>query len=221
MFYIDASAQTNFSSGYLTIPEVVDFFGSIGFRCIIVADSLYQNVFHSRSLSIFPKASLSEALLPIYFKLLNFESIRSFNKYKMTLIPGVSLILKSKKNRSSHRLVLLGANKKIQFDSIYRDVISESKSKGLKTLLIYQNRACFNYEFFKEKIDLKSDSSIIISKLNFKKNLHSKFLSYVSDIAPFLDSFLGMRNEFYTHNSFYSMDSFNIIDNIWDYHRIS
>ncbi len=116
MMLADFHVHSTFSDGKLTIPAVIDLFGSRGFGAIAITDHVGE------SQTLIGKAaghlglSLTPATFPIYFEILKTEIERAWDQYRMVVIPGLELSKNSISNHRSAHILALGISKYIGAD---------------------------------------------------------------------------------------------------------
>lgn len=99
--------HSTFSDGKLTIPELVDLYGSRGFGAIAITDHLCENRTLVGKAAAILGRTLTPATYPLYVEILKSEAQRAWKKYRMVVIPGFELTQNSALNsRSSHVLGL-------------------------------------------------------------------------------------------------------------------
>lgn len=125
MFLADLHVHSNFSDGEMTIPELVDFYGSRGFGCIAITDHICETStplgFAARLLNI----TLSAETFPAYMNTLREEIERAWDQYKMVVLAGFELSKNSFLNHRSAHILGLGIN---QFVDAAGDVVSLSRA---------------------------------------------------------------------------------------------
>lgn len=104
----DFHMHSTFSDGKLSIPELVDMHGRLGFGAIAITDHLCEDV------SVIGRAagalgrSLTPATFPLYREILRSEAERAWDQYRMVLLPGFELTQNSLNNHRSAHLLALG-----------------------------------------------------------------------------------------------------------------
>ncbi len=89
MFLADLHIHSTFSDGKLTIPEIVDLYGSCGFGAIAITDHLREaGTLFGRAARYLEK-TLTLSTFPLYQAILSSEAERAWKQYRMVLIPGV------------------------------------------------------------------------------------------------------------------------------------
>ncbi len=106
-FLSDFHVHSTFSDGKLTVPEVVDFYGSRGFGAIAITDhACDSHPLLGRGARWLDK-TLTPATFPIYQAILESERLRAWVRYRMLVIPGIELTRNALTNdRSCHMLGL-------------------------------------------------------------------------------------------------------------------
>jgi predicted metal-dependent phosphoesterase TrpH len=126
----DFHMHSTFSDGKLSIPELVDLFGSRGFGAIAITDHLCE------SKSIIGKAAryigntLTPATFPLYTEILKSEAERAWKQYRLVVIPGFELTKNSASNHRSAHMLALGVTEWIDADGDPADLARAIRSKG-------------------------------------------------------------------------------------------
>lgn len=108
MILSDFHIHSTFSDGKLTIPEIVDFYGSRGFGSIAVTDHLCeQDSFMGRAAKYLGR-SLTLGTFPFYMELLKSEAERAWKTYRMVVLPGVEITKNSFSRYDTTHIVALG-----------------------------------------------------------------------------------------------------------------
>jgi len=89
MLLCDFHIHTNYSDGKLSVPEVVDFYGRLGFDCICVTDHLADPRRLIGKLARLSNMTVSESQLDEYFDVLARERVRAWRKYNMLVLTGI------------------------------------------------------------------------------------------------------------------------------------
>jgi hypothetical protein len=101
----DLHMHSTFSDGKLTIPELVDLFGSRGFGVIAITDHLCEDVTAIGKAARYLGRTLTPASFPLYTEILKSEAERAWKQYRMVVLPGFELTQNSVSNhRSAHML---------------------------------------------------------------------------------------------------------------------
>jgi len=107
MMLADFHMHSTFSDGKLTIPELVDLFGSQGFGAIAITDHLCEAESFIGKAARYIGHTLTPATFPLYSEILKSEATRAWKKYRMVVMPGMELSKNSISNsRSAHILAL-------------------------------------------------------------------------------------------------------------------
>jgi hypothetical protein len=113
MFLGDFHIHSNFSDGRLSIPEIVDAFGSRGFGAIAITDHVCDPEKGLGKASAYLGCSLTEATFPLYREILRTETERAWDQYGMRLISGIELTKNSLFNHRSAHVLALGVHELI------------------------------------------------------------------------------------------------------------
>ncbi len=108
MFLADLHVHSNYSDGSLTIPQLVDMYGRLGFGAIAVTDHICeQNTFLGLAARYLEKTLTAETFA-LYQAELERERVRAWSEYGMVLIPGIELTKNSFRYRRSAHILGLG-----------------------------------------------------------------------------------------------------------------
>ncbi len=105
MLLCDFHIHTNYSDGKLSVPEVVDFYGRLGFDCICVTDHLADPRRLIGKLARLSNMTVSETQLDEYFDVLARERVRAWRKYKMLVLTGIEFNKDGYTKKSSAHLL--------------------------------------------------------------------------------------------------------------------
>ena len=89
MLLCDFHIHTNYSDGKLSVPEVVDFYGRLGFDCICITDHLADPRRLIGKLARLSNMTISEDQLEEYFDVIERERQRAWRKYNMIVLTGI------------------------------------------------------------------------------------------------------------------------------------
>jgi hypothetical protein len=107
MFLSDFHIHSTFSDGSLSIPEIVDLYGSQGFGAIAITDHLCEQKNFIGKAARYLGKTLTEETFDLYQEILRTERARAWNKYGMLLIPGFELTKNSLYNHRAAHVVAL------------------------------------------------------------------------------------------------------------------
>jgi UDP-N-acetylglucosamine:LPS N-acetylglucosamine transferase/predicted metal-dependent phosphoesterase TrpH len=85
----DFHTHTNYSDGKLSVPELVDFYGRLGFDCLCVTDHLADPRRLIGKLAKLSRLTLAPNQVNEYFEVLARERERAWRKYSMILMTGI------------------------------------------------------------------------------------------------------------------------------------
>lgn len=134
MILADFHMHSTFSDGKLSIPELVDLFGSRGFGAIAITDHLCENESLIGKAARYIGHTLTPASFPLYAEILKSEANRAWKEYKMILIPGFELTKNSVSNHRSAHVLALGVSEWISADKNALEIAREVRSKGGLTI---------------------------------------------------------------------------------------
>jgi UDP-N-acetylglucosamine:LPS N-acetylglucosamine transferase len=89
MLLCDFHIHSNYSDGKMTVPEVVDFYGSRNFDCICITDHLGDPRRLIGKFSKLLKLTLGPGQMDEYFDILERERRRAWRKYGMLVMTGI------------------------------------------------------------------------------------------------------------------------------------
>lgn len=130
MMIADFHLHSTFSDGKLTIPELVDLFGSRGFGAIAVTDHLCEERTVIGRFANYLNRTLTPATYPLYLEILKSEAERAWDRYRMLVIPGFELTKNSVSNRRSAHLLGLGVREFISADADAAELARAIRAQG-------------------------------------------------------------------------------------------
>jgi UDP-N-acetylglucosamine:LPS N-acetylglucosamine transferase len=101
----DFHIHTNYSDGRLTVPEVVDFYGSRGFDCICITDHWTDPRGLIGKLSRLTPFTLSYDQIGEYFEVIAREARRAWRRYQMLVLIGLEFNKDGPTSKSSAHLL--------------------------------------------------------------------------------------------------------------------
>jgi predicted metal-dependent phosphoesterase TrpH len=116
MFLADLHMHSAFSDGKLSLPELVDLYGQLGFGAIAITDHLCENSTVIGKAARYLEQTLTPANFPIYTAILKSEAERAWDQYRMVVIPGFELTKNSVSNHRSAHMLALGVTEFIPAD---------------------------------------------------------------------------------------------------------
>jgi hypothetical protein len=105
MLLCDFHIHTSYSDGKLSVPEVVDFYGRIGFDCICITDHLADPRRLIGKLARLASLTISEDQLEEYFEVIARERRRAWRKYNMIVMTGIEFNKDGYTKKSSAHLL--------------------------------------------------------------------------------------------------------------------
>lgn len=126
----DFHSHTNYSDGRLTVPALVDFYGSRSFDCLCVTDHIAEKK------RIFGRlANLSHLTLPWnqvgeYFEILAREKRRAMRKYGMLLMTGLEFNKDGFTKKSSAHLLGIDLKEPVHPDLEMKDLVAAIHRQG-------------------------------------------------------------------------------------------
>jgi len=101
----DFHIHTNYSDGKLTVPEVVDFYGTRGFDCICITDHWTDPRRLIGKLSRLTPFTLSYDQIDEYFQVIAREARRAWRRYGMVVMAGLEFNKDGPTKKSSAHLL--------------------------------------------------------------------------------------------------------------------
>lgn len=150
---VDLHIHSNFSDGKLSIPEIVDLYGSKGYSFISITDHLADSKTLTGFVTRALKLSLTEKTMDQYLSIIQTEAKRAWEKYSMVLLPGVEVTLNSWSREKGAHLVFLGVDRYIDPNHSVKDLLVQNqeffsiaahplweKAYEFKTTYLWDNR---------------------------------------------------------------------------------
>lgn len=130
MILADLHVHSTFSDGQMSIPQLVDFYGSRGFGCIAVTDHICEE----RSLFGFAagalKYTLNSKTFPNYLETIHSEAERAWKLYQMQVIPGFELSKNSWSNQRSAHVLGIGVSNWIPAELDIQEMSRQLRAQG-------------------------------------------------------------------------------------------
>lgn len=130
MIWADFHIHSQFSDGYMSIPQIVDFYGRQGFKAIAITDHICERKTILGKAAHYMDKTLTPESFPRYMSQLNEESSRAWEQYGMVLIPGFEITKNSLNNHRSAHLLGLGVSQWVSADQEIDLIIKEIKAQG-------------------------------------------------------------------------------------------
>jgi PHP domain len=122
MFLADLHVHSNFSDGQMSLPELVDFYGSRGFGAVAVTDHICEKRTFLGQAADYLNLSLNEQNFLEYLDILADEAKRAWRAYRMVVIPGFELSKNSWFNHRSAHILGLGISRFMTADGDIKDL---------------------------------------------------------------------------------------------------
>jgi hypothetical protein len=126
----DFHIHSTFSDGKLTIPQIVDLYGSHGFGAIAITDHLCEEDRFLGKAANYLGKTLTRATFPIYQEILQSEIERAWQTYRMVVLPGVEFTKNSIVNHRSSHILGLGIFEYISADQDIVQLTRAIRSAG-------------------------------------------------------------------------------------------
>lgn len=130
MILADLHVHSTFSDGKLTIPELIDFYGTRGFGCIAITDHVCENRSFFGLAAGYLNYTLTPATFPLYMEIIRTEAERAMALYKMVVIPGYELSKNSWSNHRSAHILGLGVNRFMSADGDVVELARGIRAQG-------------------------------------------------------------------------------------------
>jgi hypothetical protein len=130
MMLADFHVHSTFSDGKMTIPELVDFYGSRGFGCIAITDHICESRTFLGLAAGYLNYTLTQATFPLYMNIIESEAERAWDRYKMLVIPGFEISKNSWSNHRSAHVLGLGIRDFLGADGDIVDLARAIRSQG-------------------------------------------------------------------------------------------
>ncbi len=112
----DFHVHSTFSDGKMSIPELVDLYGSRGFGAIAITDHISEeSCLIGRIAGCLGKV-VTRATFPLYMEILRTECERAWKQYNMVLIAGFELSKNSILNHRSAHILGIGISQYLSAD---------------------------------------------------------------------------------------------------------
>ncbi len=130
MFLADLHLHSNFSDGKLSIPQLVDMYGKLGFGAIAITDHLCESkTFLGEGAKILNR-TLTLENYPLYLDLIKSEAERAWDKYKMLVIPGFEITKNYFSNSRSAHMLAINVNEFISANGDIADIADRIRDAG-------------------------------------------------------------------------------------------
>ena len=130
MLLCDFHIHTNYSDGKLSVPEVVDFYGRLGFDCICITDHLADPRRLIGKLSRLVNMTVGENQLDEYFAVIERERRRAWRKYHMIVMTGIEFNKDGLTKKTSAHLLGIGLKAPIQGALDLPETIAQIHAQG-------------------------------------------------------------------------------------------
>ncbi|PIU00730.1 MAG: phosphotransferase [Bdellovibrionales bacterium CG10_big_fil_rev_8_21_14_0_10_45_34] len=126
----DFHIHSTYSDGQLSIAQLVDLYGNLGFKAIAITDHLCEtNSFLGRSAHYLSR-TLTEDSFNSYIEEIDSEGERALKKFNMLVLPGFEVTKNSISNHRSAHIVALGARKFISANQSVDEILMEIREQG-------------------------------------------------------------------------------------------
>jgi PHP family Zn ribbon phosphoesterase len=119
----DLHIHSTFSDGKLTIPEIIDLYGTRGFGAIAITDHLTESATMIGYIARILGKTLTEKTFGDYIRTIGSEARRARREYGMTVIPGFEISKNYADFGKSSHILALGVEKYIHADIACETII--------------------------------------------------------------------------------------------------
>jgi hypothetical protein len=126
----DFHMHSQFSDGKLSLPDLIDFYGTRGFDCIAVTDHLCQRKNLLGKAALYLNRTLTEESFPAYMESLREQKERAWKKYQMIVLPGFEITKNSFQNHRSSHFLAIGIESFVSPDIPVIDALQQIRSLG-------------------------------------------------------------------------------------------
>jgi hypothetical protein len=134
MMICDFHVHSQFSDGKMSIPELIDFYGSRGFGAIAITDHICESNSFFGFAAGYLEYTLTSLNFSKYMQTLEEQAERAWFQYRMVVIPGFELTKNSWSNHRSAHILALGVSDFISADGDILSLMSEIKAQGALTI---------------------------------------------------------------------------------------
>ncbi len=139
MLLADFHIHTRWSDGTLTIPEVVDLFGTSGHDVIAVTDHIVNTDCIVGKVTHRIGASLTEATFAEYADELERERKRAWDRYRMLLLTGCELTRNAITRKKSAHALAIGIDRFISANGSVEEMLERAKRHAALTVACHPN----------------------------------------------------------------------------------
>ena len=130
MMLADLHIHSTYSDGKLSIAEIIDFYGSRGFKIIAITDHLCEEETFLGKASNFLNKTLTRHTFKHYLQTIKQEGDRALVQYGMMVVAGIELTKNSFSFHRSAHILALGISEYINADGTILDLIAKIKDQG-------------------------------------------------------------------------------------------
>lgn len=130
MILTDLHVHSTYSDGRLTIPQLVDFYGSRGFGCIAITDHVCEKNTLLGLAARYMKFTLTSKTFPQYREEIEREGERAMREYGMLVLPGFELSKNSLAEHRSAHLLGIGVSEFLDPSADVADLARAIRAQG-------------------------------------------------------------------------------------------
>jgi predicted metal-dependent phosphoesterase TrpH len=134
MFLADFHVHSNWSDGKLSLREVVDLYGKLGFGAIAITDHLCEEATFLGKAARYLNQSLQLDRFQNYLDAVAEEAERAWKLYRMVVIPGVEISKNTVSNSRSAHVLGLGITKYVKADPDIAEICRDIRNQGALTV---------------------------------------------------------------------------------------
>lgn len=129
-FLADFHIHTRHSDGTLSVADVVDLYGGLGFGAIAITDHIAEEATVIGRASTLLGKTMSSREFPRYRDELEAEAARAWDRYRMVVLPGFELSKNAISDRRSAHVLGIGVNEFISADDDVLELCRAIRAKG-------------------------------------------------------------------------------------------
>jgi processive 1,2-diacylglycerol beta-glucosyltransferase len=130
MLLCDFHIHSNYSDGKLTVPEIVDFYGKLGFDCICITDHLADPTRVMGKLIRLMNFTLNPNQINEYYEVIERERKRAWRRYGMLVMTGIEFNKDGLTKKSSAHLLGVDLGQPIDPSLPLTETIQEIHAQG-------------------------------------------------------------------------------------------
>ncbi len=130
MLMSDLHIHSTFSDGQLSIPEIINFYGSRGFKAIAITDHICEERTLMGRAAQFLNYTLRPQNFDHYLDLIAEQGERALREYGMQVLPGFEVSKNSLRNSRSAHILGIGVSRFVSADNEIDEIIKQIREQG-------------------------------------------------------------------------------------------